>query len=690
MKTNTKLNNITTKFEQRGANGNNKAYVFSKERNRAQALRILKNENKNEKIDLSNTENIIGALAKLGYVPGSKIGIIISLTCVCEALKDRELNKQFLTNDKVDFFKLSLVFPYIGCKGVKSGYTSIFSEKEYIQVTDKTGRKQEVILGGKDRIELFSEQLKELKDCTLEDLVLIGMDLEIISTIMSELEIDAAKDEEKRKGMIDISDFMNIELKQRSRNIDLIHNFKDIVEFKKGYSEESVIKLVYGFNQSNTLFDFDNLFKEKSEKYLNEIKEKGEDVPEEEIKEALQNIAIEVRNDCVVLDPLFEVVELMMEAIKDTLQSLNTFYVNSDMKLFEGLSIDPKRNEEENIVEHETLEEAIESVQKTAVIIYEMLNNTFIYKKHMAMTKPEDLAKVGRNVIYTAGAIRGFSPQDTFLMAVDAGWYKRFNKRGKDRLVKTNFRFSAVEAIFGTELKHYFNPDAMKTQASLEIPDELLQYEIFEEGTVLEFEDGQCVIEIGEEEHTILRVDDIDFTGSVLLEVDEEGYATFVEDVDQYDFDIIDYALLDNVANVLSSENAITSENYEALLVEAEVKENVFAKEYAKSRLFINTKSEKEGQRFLTDEETKREANRIAPILTQWENFIKLEFLKDLNFNIHQGHYCLSTDTGKCRIFGKVHDMFMEEDEYVDIYTIATGVGAIVIKKLADDAEEEA
>lgn len=689
MKTNTMINNAIKGFEKKGANGDKSAFIFKRDKNNAQALRNMKRKGKNQKLDLTNAENIIGAIAKLGYVPGSKIGLIISITCVCETFKDPELNKQFLTDGKVDFFKLAAVFPFVGTKGTSSGYRRLFSEKEYIDVIDNTGRKQIVVLGGKEKAALFPERLEEMSDCTPEDLILIGKDLEILATVLSELEIDAAKDEEKRKGMIDINDFMNTMLKQRSRNIEVIDNFKDIVSFKKGYSEEVVTELVYEFNKCHTLFDLDALFEKEVAEYMQELKEenKGKDISEEQVKADLENIRIELRDECMVVDPLFEVVELMMEAIKETLESLTTFYVNSDMKLFEGLSIDPQRDEEENIVEGETLDEAIYSIQKTAVIVYEMINNTYTYKKHMSMTKPEDLAKIGRNIIYTAGAIRGFSEQDTFLIAVDAGWYKRFNKRGKDRLVKANFRFSAVEAVFGTELKYYFNEDAMRTEANLEIPDELLEYEIFEEGAVLEFYDGQCVIEAGEEEHTILRVDDIDFTGSILLEVDEEGYVSFVEEVDQYDFDIVDYAILDSIADVTSVHNSIAPENFEALLVEAEVTDGVFAKAYDKSKLIPKKKSDKENQKFLTTEEVIAEANRVAPLLSKWENMIKSEYVRGLNFGIEQDHYYLSDSTGKGRVFGKVHDCFMQEDEYIDIYTIATTVGAIVIKKV-EEVEE--
>ena len=99
---------------------------------------------KDKEVNLTNAYSIIASLAKLGYVAGSKIGQIISLTCVCETLKDEELCKQFLvkgSNKMVDMHKLSLVFPNIG-QGDKSGYETVFTKEEQAVVTDKLGRTQ--------------------------------------------------------------------------------------------------------------------------------------------------------------------------------------------------------------------------------------------------------------------------------------------------------------------------------------------------------------------------------------------------------------------------------------------------------------------------------------------------------------------------------------------------------------------
>lgn len=675
-------------FQQKGANGNKLAHLFSKDKNKASALRNTKKMNVETLIDLTLADNKIGALAKIGYVPGSKIGLIISVTCSCAAFIDPELNKQFCKeNGEVDFFKLRLVFPHAGVEGIQDGYQRVFTEEEYKMVMDKTGRNHVIMNALKLKIPQFAQQLKELKSCNKEDLVFIGKDLEVISTVISELEIDAAKDEKKREGILDISEYMNIQMKQRSRNIEVINNFKDIISYKKGYSKTIVTELVYEFNEAYTLFDFDNLFKERVEEYYAELNASGEEKDPEIVKEEIDKIKIQTRDECMVMDPLFQVVELMMEAVKDSLNELTTYYVNSDMSLFENLLVDPQRNEENNIVEGESLEEAIYSIRKTAVIMYEMLNNTYMYKDHMSMIKPDDLARIARNIIYSAGHIRGFEPQDTFLIAADAGWYKRSYGK-KEKLNKTNYRFTAVEAIFGTELKYYFNEEVMRTEAKIEMPDELLEYEIFEEDMVLEFENGQCVVTIDDEEFTILRIDNVEFTGSILMEVDEEDYVSFVEFVDQYEFDLVDYAVFDNIADVSLDTNSIDPASFEALLVEAETTDGAVAKRYSSSKLIPKRKSDKDENGLLTAEEVVKEAARIAPLLKRWENMIKAEYIHNLNSSFVQNHYCLSDSTGKGRILGKVHDeCIFEDEEYNSIYTISTGVGAIMIKNVKEVEE---
>ena len=117
----------------------------------------------NKELNLANAFNVVSTLAKLGYVAGSKIGQIISLTCVCETLKDKELNKQLLlegSNDMVDLHKLSLIFPKVGSKpSTMEGYITVFTEDQHRVVTDKLGRTQTVLLACKDKIESFALQI---------------------------------------------------------------------------------------------------------------------------------------------------------------------------------------------------------------------------------------------------------------------------------------------------------------------------------------------------------------------------------------------------------------------------------------------------------------------------------------------------------------------------------------------------
>lgn len=669
------------------------AHLFRRTLNNANAL--TKEFGNNDVIDLSKgMDNIMGSLAKFGYMPGSDISIIISVTCVCFVLKDKELNKQFLDKDgKVDLFKLRAIFPYVGTKGNGIGYTSLFSNEEYVRIADKTMREHLVLGAYKSKLAAFPVKIANFTSGDGDDLVRIGKDLEIASTVISELELDAAKNEEKREGMISIEDFMNTRLKQQSRNLSFMNNFQDIVSYMNGYSSKAVTKLVYGFANTKTMFDFDDYYAAKEEEYLTQLKESGEYsiIDPDTLKSELYKLKLQVRSECMIVDPLFSVVEAMMETVKDTLSKLADCYVESDMKIFKGLSILPQRNEEDNLIEHESLEDSILSVKKTALIVYEMINNAFIYNKLIPMMKIEDIAKVGRNVIYNAGAVRGFTPHDTFLMAADAGWYKRKSNGNIVNTANTNrehYKFAAVEAVFGTELKHYLNPNAMRKAADLEIPPEVLDSNIFEPGSVLAFKDGQCLVPLGDEVHTIIRLDELDYTGYLLLVVnEEEGYAEFIENTNQYAYDEIDYVIFDNIADITARSNSVAPEEFEALLVDAEINNFAMSNRYKTSKLTLKTKSEKEGVFFLTDEERVREAARIAPLVEYWENIIKLEYVKGLNSGIEQNHYYLSDATGKGRILGKVHDSFLEEDkEYNNIFTIATPVGAIMVKNIVAEA----
>lgn len=681
------LEEIVNAYVEQGANSNAEEFLYKRAFNNAVALRAEKKD-PTRVLDLSQAANLVGSLGKLGYVPGSKISLIISKTCICEALKDMELNKQFLGEDgKIDMFKLAAVFPYVGTEATTEGYVRIFSEAEFKEVVDKGGRKQRALNACKDRIHVILQRIREFKGGTQEDLVLLGKDLEIVATVMSELEIDAAKDENKRLGMIKIEEFMNIRLQQRGRQINIINNFDDMISYKNGYTPEIVSKLVYEIKEEITFFDFERVCEKRIAEFFAKAKETGKVLTEAESKDAVRNIKKAVREECMVVDPLFQIVEMMLEAVKDTLDKFAVFYMNSDMKLFEDLFITAQRDEEENIVEGETLEEAIASVRKTAVIVYEMINNTFAYGKSMSMAKPSDIASMGRNIIYTAGAIRGFSEEDTFLMAVDAGWYRRSVKNGKAGLSKAkNFKYKAVEMVFGTELKYYFNSDAMRKEAKLEIPQELLDAGLFYEGIVLEFEDGQCEIDLTDDDsYSILRVDDIHYTGSILLEVDEEGYAVFVEDVNQYEFEVVDYVVFDNIAD---ANHRLDIGAFEALFVEAETTDGVFAKEYAKYRLVPKTKSEDNGGYILSDAEKAEEAKRITPILNKWENTVELECSAGLICSIEQDHYCINGQKGGA-ILGKVHDSFLQEDEYKQIFSYSTAVGAIIVKEPVEEMDAE-
>lgn len=667
---------------------NRTAHLFKKTINNANAL--TDNYGNADTIDISEgMDNIMGSLAKFGYMPGSDIDIIISTTLACYILKDRELNKQFLDKDgNIDIFKLRAIFPLAGTIGGNNGYYNIFSKEEYVEIVDKTGRNHVVLNACKQKLPKHPDDIKKLQSGTADDLVRIGEDLEVVSTVISELEIDAAKDDSKREGMISITDFMNTGFRQRSRNLIFENNFHEMIEYEKGNSAAKITQLKYGFKEVKTLAKFDEYYAAEEKAYIDHLKETGEYsvIDPNKLKQELYKLKVQVRNECVIEDPLFAIVKEMMDVVQPTLKDLANLYVGSDMNIFK-IKVLPQRNEEENWMEHESLEESIMMVKKTAVIIYEMINHAFVYGKHMILAKAADIAKVGRNIIYNAGAVRGFSAHDTFLMAVDAGWYRRNSKGNIQNTCNTpkeNFKYAAVEAVFGTELKHFLNPDAMKKVADLEIPPEVLEAGIFEPGKALAFKNGQCTVPVDGENHTIIRLDETDFTGYLLLSVnEEEGYAEFIERSRQYDYEEMDYIIFDSIANVRSEHNPIAPEDFEAILVDAETNRFAMSTKYKASQLVLKTKSDKDGEMFLNDEEQIREAARISPLIEVWQNMVKSEYVRGLNSGIEQNHYYLSDSTGKGRILGKVHDSFLEEDkEYNNIVTIATAVGTIMIKSV--------
>lgn len=629
-----------------------------------------------KKIDLTGAYSIIGTLAKLGYVAGSKIGQIISLTCVCETLKDKDLAKQLLvkgSNSMVDMHKLSLVFPYVG-KGDKDGYESVFTAEEHAEVTNKLGITQTILLACKEKIEDFSNALKATRSLNIEDLFTIGRDLEIVATVMSELEIDAAKDESKRAGMIDVADFMNEFMTQNSRKFSMLNNF-DKVKLAKRDKDKSAVELNLGLSTGRSLFEYEEILAELEAEY-DEALAKGEEP--EGSKEDLKDTALDM---CSVKDPLFEMNERLLNIINAQMRRLGALYNESDMDIFKGFDITPVRNEELNIHKNETIEDSIIAVKKTSILVYDIISSIYKYKKFMSLPKVEEVAVLGRNMIYSVAADRGIAPEDAFFLAVDAAWLKVVNGSLNPR---GYFRYKACEVVFRNELKCHFNADAMCTEVDVEIPEELFEVEdLFEDNKIFDFKDGSCEVQgLDGEYYSILRLDNMDFTGKVLVKIDEEGYLTFLEQLNQYAYEKVDFFLLNSVANMNVDANKINAEALAELIDQDHKSIYAFSSYYNKSRIVDTVKyGEKEAALL-------EYANKVAPALERLDNTVKFTVSMSDRFslipNYRRSHvYMKDANDGAARMVGELLNFRLTKalKDCSDIQVISTPAGGMIVVK---------
>lgn len=629
-----------------------------------------------KKIDLTNAYSIIGTLAKFGYVAGSKIGQIISLTCVCETLKDKELTKQFLVQGSetmVDMHKLSLVFPHVG-EGDKHGYESVFTNEECAEVTDKLRRTQTILLACKNKVEDFSNALKATKTLNIEDLFTIGRDLEIVSTVMSELEIDAAKDESKRAGMVDVSEFMNEYMTQNSRRFTMLDNFNLVQEAKRG-KDKAPVELNLGLSTGRSLFEYEDILAELEAEYDATIA-KGEEP--ECTREELKDHALK---SCSVRDPLFEMNERLIKVMNAQMKKLGACYNASDMDMFKGFDITPARDEELNIYKNESIDDSIIAVKKTAILVYDIISSVYKYKKYMSLPKVEEVAALGRNMIYSVAADRGIEPEDAFFLAVDAAWLKVVNGSLNPR---GYFRYKACEAVFRNELKCRFNADAMCTEVNVEIPEELFEVEdLFENNKIFNFKDGSCNVQGADgKPYSILRLDNMDFTGKVLVQIDEEGYLTFLEQLDQYAYEKVDFFLLDSVANMDVDANRLSSEALAELISQDKKSIYAFGSHYNKSRIVDTVKyGDKEADLL-------EYASKIAPALQRFDNTVKFAVSMSERFslvpNSRRSHiYIKDATNGAARMVGELLNFRLTKGlkDCSDMQVISTPAGGMIIVK---------
>lgn len=633
----------------------------------------------NKELNLANAFNVVSTLAKLGYVAGSKIGQIISLTCVCETLKDKELNKQFLlegSNDMVDLHKLSLIFPKVGSKpSTMEGYETVFTKEQHRVVTDKLGRTQTVLLACKDKIEDFALQIEACSMLTLKDLVTIGRDLEIVATVMSELEIDAAKDEKKREGMIDISEFMNEYMTQSSRKFKVENNFAELKDAKKNNAAAHV-KLAQTLCTNQTLFDYEDILKELKEERQAAL-DAGEKPEHEEWE--LPSVALK---RCSVMDPLFELVEALVGVTNTQMETLGDLFRTSDMDLFKGFDITPQRDEAANKYKNETVTDSVVAIKKAAVQVYNMINSVYKYKKFMPMCRVEDVAEIGRNMIYTMATDRGISLADAFYLSVDAGWLKVDNKGQLTQ--RASFAYRACEAVFANELKCHFNADAMSKEVDIEIPEELFEVEdLFVENRLFEFVDGSCEVQgVDGEYYSMLRVDNDEFTGKVLVKIDEEGYLVFLEGLNPYEFERVDFFMLDSIANMTSAENRYSFEQVQALIAADKTQANVFDAVYNKSVV-------RDTNRFYANEaELLKFANEVEPVIGAFNNIVKFPVMMSERFALkpspRRRHLYIEDNKGKAaRFVGSLAGFSLSKQlkDCSDVRVVTTPVGSIIVVK---------
>ena len=65
----------------------------------------------------------------------------------------------------------------------------------------------------------------------------------------------------------------------------------------------------------------------------------------------------------------------------------------------------------------------------------------------------------------------------------------------------------------------------MSKEVDIEIPEELFEVEdLFENNRIFNFENGSCEVQgVDGEYYSMFRIDNDEFTGKVLVEIDEEG-----------------------------------------------------------------------------------------------------------------------------------------------------------------------
>lgn len=619
--------------------------------------------NKGTEIELKNPGTVIRALARLGYVAGSMVGIITNLVEVSGVLMDNEYNKQFLKEDgTVDLIKLRKVFPAVGTEGNGEGYAAIFMEANgnILLVENKQGRQMRLVKALKSDITIFVEQLKMSSKLTQEDLVRIGQDLEKIGRVMQELEIDSAKDATVKEGMKEITEFMSAyTCKLASKKLTISNNFADVVANKKADAKHKKdVKFTYAIDEYLPLDNAYDYAKQQFELFI----AANPNASQEELVKAKRDAIDKAMKESLIKDSATELKEYMVQQQANFMGQLVEMYELSNMKLFEEfLSL----NIDKDVA-------AIHEVKKMVIIACEMIHNHFRYAKHMPMTKVDELAIKLRNAIYTLGEVKGFTPEETFRIACNAGWFKMTEYKGEQNFsLLNNYRYTAISAMFSNELKWHFNADAMYSTIEVEIPDNFA----IAPNTPFYMENGECEVELedGSTDFMFCTEED-DYTGIVIAKV-IDGEAVFVKYVNEYEFEQVEFLMFDNVcdltqaANVYSAGAATDEQIINAVTTMTET----------------NTNGMDAAEKELAE---KADAERLQKAFGLWSNAIELSVSKKDKYALHtikiggKLHLNLRKQAdGASRMLGRVSHAVKANkmSEYNTMDTIVCAKGAIAI-----------
>lgn len=635
--------------------------LVARDLNNYETVKYLK-ANKKTEIELNNSSDIVRVLARLGYVAGSMVGIITNLVEVSSVLMDNEYNVQFIKeNGTADLIKLRKVFPTVGTKGNGEGYEAIFAESNnnIFLVENLQRRQMRLVKALKSDIAIFVEKLETTKVFVQEDLVRIGQDLEKIGRVMQELEIDSAKDATVKEGMMEITEFMSAyTCKLASKKLTVSHNFAEIVANKKADAKHKKdVEFKYAIDDYLPL---DNAYDE-AKKQFELFVEANPNSTHDELVKAKTDAINKAMKDSLIKDSATELKEYMVQQQANFMGQLVEMYKMSNMKLFEDfltLNID----KDVNIVRY---------VKKMVIIACEMIHNHFKYAKHMPMAKVDELAVKLRNAIYTLGESKGLTPEETFRIACNAGWFKISMHEGEEKFIPlNNYRYTAIAAMFTNELKWHFNADAMYSTIEVEIPD---GYEIAP-GTPFYMENGEYEVELEDgSSDFIFCTEEDDYTGIVIAKV-INGEAVFVKYVNEYEYEPVEFIMFDEVcdltqaANIYDAQNATDEQISNAVTTITETNTNGMDAE------------EKE----LAE---KADAIKLKESFNLWTNVIELSLTKKDEYALHtiklsnKTYLNIRKGEAASRMLGRISHAFKTNamSEYTTIDTIVCAKGAITI-----------